>query len=351
VAPYIILENLSKAYGANKVLDGFDLTIDRGDLVAFLGPSGCGKTTALRLIAGLIPLDQGRITIGGRDITALPPNKRNTTMVFQSYALFPHMTVIDNIGFGLKMHGVPREEARGRIDKIIDTTRLRGLEDRFPRQLSGGQAQRTALARALVMNPEVLLLDEPLSNLDAKLRHEMRVEIRLIHESLGLTTVFVTHDQDEALTLADRIVLMHDGKIVQSGSPREVFENPRSYFVADFTAVRNFFTGDFAENGNIFVTGDGIHIGCTARDETKTMVGVRPNKIVLNPPNPENFQNVFKAVVRLVSYRGNVIDVLANLGDKEIAIEVPAISHNDRLKRGTEVTLAWHNQDSILLEK
>jgi putative spermidine/putrescine transport system ATP-binding protein len=351
VAPYIILQNLSKAYGVNKVLDGFDLTIDKGDLVAFLGPSGCGKTTALRLIAGLVPLDRGRIIIGGRDITAVPPNKRNTTMVFQSYALFPHMTVTDNIGFGLKMHGVPREEALRRIDKIIDTTRLRGLEDRFPRQLSGGQAQRTALARALVMDPEVLLLDEPLSNLDAKLRHEMRVEIRLLHESLGLTTVFVTHDQDEALTLADRIVLMHNGKIIQNGSPRDVFENPRSYFVADFTAVRNFFTGGFAENGNIFVTGDGLRIDCAVRDETKNMVGVRPNKIVLNPAKPENFRNVFRATVRLASYRGNVIDVLADLEGREIIVEVPTISYNNELKRGSEVTLAWHNQDSILLER
>jgi putative spermidine/putrescine transport system ATP-binding protein len=351
VAPYIVLENLSKAYGPNKVLDGFDLTIDKGDLVAFLGPSGCGKTTALRLIAGLVSLDQGRIMIGGRDITAVPPNKRNTTMVFQSYALFPHMTVTDNIGFGLKMHGVPKEEAARRINKIIDTTRLRGLEDRFPRQLSGGQAQRAALARALVMNPEVLLLDEPLSNLDAKLRHEMRVEIRLLHESLGLTTVFVTHDQDEALTLADRIVLMHNGKIVQSGSPREVFENPKSYFVADFTAVRNFFTGRFEENGGVFTTAEGLRIDCAAGDEIKNMVGIRPNKIVLNPPHPENFRNSFKAVVRLASYRGNVIDVLADLAGREIVVEVPSVSYNDQLKRGSEITLAWHSQDTILLEQ
>jgi putative spermidine/putrescine transport system ATP-binding protein len=351
VAPYIVLENLNKAYGANKVLDGFDLTIEKGDLVAFLGPSGCGKTTALRLIAGLVSPDRGRIIIGGRDITAVPPNRRNTTMVFQSYALFPHMTVTDNIGFGLKMHGVPKKEAAQRINKIIDTTRLRGLEDRFPRQLSGGQAQRAALARALVMNPEVLLLDEPLSNLDAKLRHEMRVEIRLLHESLGLSTVFVTHDQDEALTLADRIVLMHNGKIVQNGSPREVFENPRSYFVADFTAVRNFFTGGFSENGNTFITTEGLRIDCTVRDETKTMVGIRPNKIVINPPNPENFRNCFKAVVRLASYRGNVIDVLADLGGREITVEVPVISYNDGLKRSSEITLAWHSQDSILLEQ
>jgi putative spermidine/putrescine transport system ATP-binding protein len=350
VAPYIVLDNLSKAYGTNKVLDGFDLTIEKGDLVAFLGPSGCGKTTALRLIAGLASMDRGRIIIGGRDISAVPPNKRNTAMVFQSYALFPHMTVTDNIGFGLKMHGVPKEETARRIDKIIDTARLRGLENRFPRQLSGGQAQRTALARALVMNPDVLLLDEPLSNLDAKLRHEMRVEIRLLHESLGLTTVFVTHDQDEALTLADRIVLMNNGKIVQNGGPREVFENPRSYFAADFTAVRNFFTGTFSDSGAVFVTGDGLRISCAARDETKTMVGIRPNNIVLNPPNPENFQNRFKAVVRLASYRGNVIDILADLGGRDIIVEVPAVSYNEELRRGGEISLAWHSRDSILLE-
>lgn len=351
MAPYIILENLSKAYDANNILNGLDLTIEKGSLVAFLGPSGCGKTTVLRLIAGLTPLDRGRIIIDGKDITAIPPNKRNTAMVFQSYALFPHMTVTDNIGFGLKMHGIPKEEAAGRTAKIIDTTRLHGLEDRFPRQLSGGQAQRVALARAMVMNPEVLLLDEPLSNLDAKLRHEMRVEIRLLHESLGLTTIFVTHDQDEALTLADRIVLMHNGKIVQNGSPREIFENPQSYFVANFTAVRNFFVGVFADEGKVFITGDGLRIDCAIRDETKTMVGIRPNKIVVNPPNPERFQNIFKASVRLASYRGNVIDVLADLNGKEILVEVPAISFDDQLKRGSGITLAWHSRDSILLEQ
>jgi putative spermidine/putrescine transport system ATP-binding protein len=350
VAPYIILENLSKAYGANNILNGLDLTIEKGNLAAFLGPSGCGKTTVLRLIAGLTPLDRGRIIINGRDITAVPPNKRNTAMVFQNYALFPHMTVADNIGFGLKMHSVPQEEAAERIEKIIDTTRLRGLEARFPRQLSGGQAQRAALARALVMNPEVLLLDEPLSNLDAKLRREMRVEIRLLHETLGLTTIFVTHDQDEALTLADRIVLMHDGKIVQNGSPREIFENPQSYFAADFTAVRNFFTGAFEEDG-VFVTNGGLRINCAVRDETKNMLGIRPNKIVINPPDPENFQNLFKAAIRLSSYRGNVMDVLADLNGSEILVEVPAISYDDRLKRGGGITLAWRSRDSILLEQ
>jgi putative spermidine/putrescine transport system ATP-binding protein len=352
MAPYVTLQNLSKAFGGNRVLDGFNLEIEKGEFISFLGPSGCGKTTALRLIAGLVPLDQGQISIGGRDITNMPANRRNTIMVFQSYALFPHMTVVGNIGFGLKMRNISKKETVEKINVIIEKTRLTGLEDRYPKELSGGQAQRVALARALVMNPDVLLLDEPLSNLDAKLRQEMRVEIRLLHESLGLTTIFVTHDQDEALTFSDRLVVMNDGKIVQYGKPREVFEKPKSYFVADFTSVKNFFPGSFSGSGNIFVSENGIHIQCASRDEKKNLVGVRPNKITVNPKNPETYHNMHKASVRLVTYRGNTIDILANVKGHEIVAEVPSLHYKfDELESGKEITLAWQDSDSLLLEQ
>ncbi|MDR1655501.1 MAG: ABC transporter ATP-binding protein [Treponema sp.] len=348
---YITLDNLSKSFGSNKILDGFNLSVKKGDLVAFLGPSGCGKTTALRCIAGLTALDSGRITVGGKDITDAPPNKRNTTMVFQSYALFPHMSVEENINFGLKMHGIPKFRAKEKVNRIIETTRLQGLTGRYPRQLSGGQQQRVALARALVMNPDILLLDEPLSNLDAKLRHEMRVEIRMLHESLGLTTIFVTHDQDEALTLADRIVVINGGQIIQNDSPRKVFEQPKSYFVADFTSVRNFFNGCFNGSGNSFITDRGLHITCADRDTGKKLVGVRPNRIIVNPSNPKDYQNVHQATICFATYRGNIIEMFTDLGGKEVIVEVPAANYDGgNLERGSEVTLAWRDRDSLLLE-
>jgi putative spermidine/putrescine transport system ATP-binding protein len=280
----------------------------------------------------------------------MPANKRNTIMVFQSYALFPHMSVAENIAFGLKMRGLSRAVISERVNKILETTRLNGLAERYPRQLSGGQQQRVALARALVMNPDVLLLDEPLSNLDAKLRHEMRVEIRMLHESLELTTIFVTHDQDEALTLADRIVVVNGGRIVQNDKPAEVFEHPRSYFVADFTAVRNFFSGSFKDD--VFVTDSGFPITCARKDAEKTLAGVRPNKIVINPPLQEDYQNVYKAVIRFATYRGTVIEVLAELAGKEIAVEVPAATCDAAgFERGKEITLAWRDRDTLLLEQ
>ena len=202
----VILNNVSKAYGNNLVLNKLNLCVKDGELVSLLGSSGCGKTTALRIIAGFLTADTGRVMIGDTDCTYMPPNKRNTGMVFQSYALFPHMSVKENVGFGLKIQKTPSTEAALRIKEILMTTRLEEFADRYPRQLSGGQQQRVALARALVVRPRVLLLDEPLSNLDAKLRHEMRVEIRMLHEKYGLTTIFVTHDQEEALTMSDRIM-------------------------------------------------------------------------------------------------------------------------------------------------
>jgi putative spermidine/putrescine transport system ATP-binding protein len=200
------------------------------------------------------------------------------------------------------------------------------------------------------MNPDVLLLDEPLSNLDAKLRHEMRVEIRMLHESLGLTTIFVTHDQDEALTLADRIVVVNGGRIVQNDKPAEVFEHPRSYFVADFTAVRNFFSGSFRDD--VFVSDSGFSIICAKKDAAKTLAGVRPNKIVINPPLPGDYQNVYKAVIRFATYRGTVVEVLAELAGKEIAVEVPAAAYDAAgFERGKEITLAWRDRDTLLLEQ
>src|SRR5947209_6582193 len=237
------LPGLTKTYGDFHAVAGVDLDIRQGELVVLLGPSGCGKTTTLRMIAGFIPPTAGAIRLGGNDITRQPPWKRNTGLVFQSYALFPHLSVVDNVAFGLRMRKLPQSEIAVKLTEALRLVRLEGLADRLPRELSGGQQQRVALARALVIEPEILLLDEPLSNLDAKLRHEVRVEIRELQKELGLTTVMVTHDQEEALTMADRLVVMNEGIVHQVGSQRDLYERPADRFVAGFVGRTTFLTG------------------------------------------------------------------------------------------------------------
>jgi len=216
---YIEFHRIEKRYGSFHAVSDFALSLDKGELVALLGPSGCGKTTTLRMLAGFVPVSGGRITLGGKDITELPAHRRNIGMVFQGYALFPHMTVAKNVAFGLEMRRLNREEIELRVKEALSRVRLEAFADRLPKQLSGGQQQRVALARAMAINPDVLLLDEPLSALDARLRHEVRAEIRQLQRELGLTTLIVTHDQDEALSMADRLVVMNKGRIEQVGSP------------------------------------------------------------------------------------------------------------------------------------
>jgi putative spermidine/putrescine transport system ATP-binding protein len=233
------LDHVSRGFGDVLALDGLDLTIEGGEFVALLGPSGCGKSTALNCLAGLLPLTGGSITLDGRRIDTLPPEQRGFGMVFQNYALFPHMSVRANIGFGLKMAKVGKAEAQRRVDEALALVQLGDHAGKFPGQLSGGQQQRVAIARAIVLEPALVLMDEPLSNLDAKLRLEMRTEIKRIHQTLGLTTVYVTHDQEEALSLADRLVLLREGQVQQVGPPEEVYTEPANRFVAGFMGYRN----------------------------------------------------------------------------------------------------------------
>jgi putative spermidine/putrescine transport system ATP-binding protein len=231
--------NITKRFGSTVALHEFSLTIRSGELVSLLGPSGCGKTTALRIAAGFEIADHGTVKSGTTDITAMPANRRNMGMVFQSYSLFPHLTVVDNVAFGLKMRKIATRERRQRAMEMLELVRLSNLEDRYPHQLSGGQQQRVALARALAIKPSVLLLDEPLSALDAKVREEVRQEIRLLNKTLGTTTLFVTHDQDEALEISDRICVMNQGRVEQVGTPTEVYDRPANDFVADFVGEMN----------------------------------------------------------------------------------------------------------------
>jgi iron(III) transport system ATP-binding protein len=247
-AKSVRLDSLTKVFigpGNQQVVaaDNVSLTINPGDLVTFLGPSGCGKTTTLRMVAGFENPTSGRVFIGGRDVTSLPPNERDTAMVFQSYALFPHMTVGENVAYGLRFRNVSNEEKEERVRRIMELVGLSGFESRQPGQLSGGQQQRVALARSLVVEPQVLLFDEPLSNLDAKLREQMREEIRRIQTELSITAIYVTHDQSEAMAMSDRIVVMNHGRIEQEGTPREVYSEPGSKFVADFIGRVNFLPG------------------------------------------------------------------------------------------------------------
>lgn len=233
------LKQINKYFGRSHVIKNVNIDFEKGHFVTFLGPSGCGKTTLLRMVAGFYEPDDGEILLNGKRIERIPPYSRNTAMVFQEYALFPHMNVFDNVSYGLRVKNRPKEEIERRVKEALDLMQLKGMEDRFPNQMSGGQQQRVAVARALVMNPEVLLLDEPLSNLDAKLRESVRVELRDIQKKMGLSTIYVTHDQSEALSMSDMIVVLKGGVVHQTGSPQEIYFEPKTPFVADFIGTTN----------------------------------------------------------------------------------------------------------------
>jgi putative spermidine/putrescine transport system ATP-binding protein len=293
------LTDLRKIFGRTTAIDDLSLRVNRGAFFALLGPSGCGKTTTLRAIAGLCEVDAGIIEIMGRDVTALPVNKRNIGMVFQNYALFPHMTVAENISFGLKMRGVPKSEITTRIARALDLVQLPGIGARIPSQLSGGQQQRVAFARAIVIEPELLLLDEPMSNLDAKLRKDMRIELRSLQRRLGITAIYVTHDQEEALTLSDQIAVMKNGRIVQCAGPTEIYRNPVNRFVAEFIGRVNILRGQLIQDGGRFFL---VFDGGTRLELPPNAVGVneaaltsrlnvvlRPEDVQLQPAgNPTN---------------------------------------------------------------
>jgi putative spermidine/putrescine transport system ATP-binding protein len=257
---FLSVRNLGKDYGSARVVKSMNLEIERGEFVSLLGPSGCGKTTTLQMIAGFTDPTRGQVILDGTDLTDMPPEKRDIGVVFQSYALFPHMTVQDNISFGLEMRKMAKAERRERIDQVLDMVSLTGMGERYPAQLSGGQRQRVAIARSLAIRPRLLLLDEPMSNLDAKLRENMHIELRRIQRKLGITTILVTHDQTEAMTMSDRIALMNDGCIQQLAPPLEVYHNPRTLFVSGFLGRANVFEGTIAhsETQGYQVSSDGL---------------------------------------------------------------------------------------------
>lgn len=322
------LSGIRKSYGTHVVVNRIELTVGHGELVCLLGPSGCGKTTTLRLIAGFTAPDAGTIRIGDRTLSSpsavVPPERRNMSMIFQSYALWPHMTVAQNVAYGLKLRGLPASGIRQKVDAALSLTRLSDLAERSPAELSGGQQQRVALARALVVEPETLLLDEPLSNLDANLREEMRFEIRRLHDELRYTTIYVTHDQAEAMTTADRIVVMNRGRIEQVGSPEEVYERPISEFVARFIGGTNILRGEIT-GGMVNCGPLALRCGNRLPDSPSVPVAIRPHQIELHKfDEPPAGPNVFPATVRRHTYLGAQRDYLVVLeGGAELRLAAP----------------------------
>ncbi len=344
------LRGLEKAYGAARAVADVSLEVGKGELLALLGPSGCGKTTTLRMVAGFIAPDRGRILLGGEDITGRPPHRRDTGMVFQSYALFPHLTVAENVAFGLKRRGVPKAEIAQRVQRMLALLKLDGLAGRLPRQLSGGQQQRVAVGRALVINPAMVLLDEPFSNLDALLRESTRVELRHLQQSFGLTTLFVTHDQAEAMAISDRIAVMNGGRIEQIGSPRAIYGRPANRFVASFIGKATIFdcgpAREAGAGGERLRSADGVVLDVADAPPGPCAVVIRPEAIRLEPglaPGP----NRVPGRVEVASYLGSVAQlVLRASPERTVLVEGPA-DLADRFPPGAEATAAWSPSDAV----
>src|SRR2546422_2394992 len=348
----IALREVTKRFGAATAVDRVSLEIGDGELFTLLGPSGCGKTTLLRMTAGFYPVDRGEIRFGERRVDGLPPYARNIGMVFQNYALWPHMPVRGNVTSGLRRGRLAAAEIGRRLAAGLARVTLTGLEDRYPGQLSGGEQQRVALARALVLSPDILLLDEPLSNLDAKIRVQVRGEIRALQKDLGITTVYVTHDQEEALSLSDRVAVMRDGVILQTAPPRELYERPRSRFVADFVGVNNFVPGvcrDVAADRATIDTALGVVRGVAAdgvRPGGRCVLAVRPENLVVG----NGGDNIVEARVILASYLGHALryDVEAAAGVR-LKVDVRDPLHHQPLAAGQRVRIGFGSSAALVL--
>jgi ABC-type Fe3+/spermidine/putrescine transport system ATPase subunit len=339
------IAGVTKRFGAVTAVDRVDLAVADGELFTLLGPSGCGKTTLLRLLAGFYQPDAGTIRFGERVVNGLPPYERRIGMVFQNYALWPHMTVADNIGYGLRLRKLPAAEIRERLGEGLRKVNLTGFDSRYPGQLSGGQQQRVALARALVLNPDILLLDEPLSNLDAKIRIQVRAEIRRLQQELRITTIYVTHDQEEALSLSDRVAVMRDGHVLQVGPPRELYERPRTRFVADFVGTNNLVPGevegDGGRGGDLVVRTALGSLRAIANGAVagRCVLAVRPENVALGG-EAGGPGNRVAGRVSLVSYLGNTLryDVQTEAG-LVLKADIRDPWHHDPLPVGRAVTL------------
>ncbi|CAN7637332.1 ABC transporter ATP-binding protein [Brucella pseudogrignonensis] len=354
----IRIQNLSKSYGHMVAVNAMNLTINPGELISFLGPSGSGKTTTLMMIAGFVPSTKGEIFIADQPVAKLPPQKRGLGMVFQNYALFPHMTVAENVAFPLKMRGLPRAECETRVREALSMVKLDGFETRYPRQLSGGQQQRVALARAIVFRPKALLMDEPLGALDKKLREHMQLEIKSIQERLGVTVIYVTHDQEEALTMSDRIVVMRDGRIEQIGSPTDLYDDPRTAFVADFIGETNLIDGRISRQaGSIGVieAGDGRLIFGSVEGKlshsSAVKLCVRPERVRIQPPQAvrTSEENVYSGKIEEVIYVGDATKLRVNCNAFILTVKVPNNDERRNFMIGGDIAVSWSPDSAKIL--
>jgi putative spermidine/putrescine transport system ATP-binding protein len=349
---FLELTDVHKSYGRTVAVKDFQLKVEQGEFVSFLGPSGCGKTTTLRMIAGFEQLSAGAIVMDGVEISRRPPNQRNIGMVFQSYALFPNMTVADNIGFGLKVAGRPATERRARVDEMLSLIKLEQLGGRYPYQLSGGQQQRVALARALAIRPQLLLLDEPLSALDAKIRVSLRNEIRTIQRQLGITTIYVTHDQEEAMSLSDRIVVMNHAQIEQVGTPFEIYNFPQTAFVASFVGTLNSVPAEVvdANAGLLRVDGQQVrtaHAIHSRGADGRLTVALRPELLSLGPAT--NGANRLAGRVENITFLGAIVRVQVRLGQTAIHVDTFNNPHLTLPQPGAEVTVSFSPEAVLVL--
>ncbi len=351
---FLQINNISKMFGRTWAVRDFDLNIESGELVSFLGPSGCGKTTTLRMVAGFETPTSGVITINSDDITSKPPNQRDVGMVFQSYALFPNMTVAGNVGFGLKVAKRPTEEIKKRVDEMLELIHMPEYGERYPHQLSGGQQQRVALARALAIRPQVLLLDEPLSALDAKIRVSLRAEIRAIQRKLGITAIYVTHDQEEALSISDRIVVMYEGKIEQVGTPFQIYNFPETAFVASFVGTLNTISAEVVDPVKKLIRMDGVVLE-TADDLNgrqkgdKINIAIRPER--LNFVSVERKANVLDCTIENITFLGSVVRIQVTIGNTKFNmdtfnnpfLELPALGAQEQVTCSKEAVLVLND--------
>jgi iron(III) transport system ATP-binding protein len=357
---FIEIRNLFKQYKKVTAVNRINLEVKEGELLTLLGPSGCGKTTTLRCIAGLEKPEEGDIIIDGKSMISagfVQPSKRGIGMMFQNYAVWPHMKVYNNIVYGLRLQKISRQEIKKKAKDVLELVGLQGLDDRYPGQLSGGQQQRVALARALIRNPKVLLLDEPLSNLDAKLREKMRFEIKSLVKRMGITSVYVTHDQAEAMVISDRIVVMEKGNIVQSGSPHEIYEKPASRFVADFIGAMNFIPGDVVEvlpganevfvrtefSDKLLCTATGSYVATSGQ---KVYASIRPEDVEVFTEMPQSVENLFKGIIANKAYLGNFLFLFIDIKGTTIRVQAP---HQLMREEGDEIYFSLNPKKCMVL--
>lgn len=352
--PILQLKQIRKAFANTNVLNGIDLSIGQGEFITLLGASGCGKTTTLRIIAGLEQPDSGSVLLGGKDVTALPPEKRNVNTVFQNYALFPHMTVAENIAYGLKLQKKPKAEIRQKVQKMLALVQLEGYENRRPNELSGGQKQRVAIARALAVEPQILLLDEPLGALDLQLRRQMQFELKRLQKQLGITFIYITHDQEEALNMSDRIAVMRQGQFEQIGTPNEVYESPKTDYVARFVGEANILQGTVCQLGNplLLQTAAGVCAvacnGCGLKQGDTACIAVRSEQVQFTPYR-EGEQGL-RATITEKNFAGGMLRILLTFADGQTVV---ASRHGIDLPAqvGDEMLVHWQPEHAILVQQ